>query len=120
MKLDELMATARDAITVKRVFADPYEKDGVTIIAAATVAGGGGGGGGHDEHGQEGEGGGFGLGARPAGAYIIKNGDVTWRPAVDLNRLLPTIASVLIVFMVTRVRVARIKARAAHHRAQHA
>jgi hypothetical protein len=44
-----------------RVFAEPYEKDGVTVIAAATVAGGAGGGGGHDERGQEGEGGGFGV-----------------------------------------------------------
>lgn len=113
MKLDELMNTARDAITVKRVFSEPYEKDGVTFIAAASIGGGGGGGAQHAEHGQEGEGGGFGMTGRPAGAYIIKDGNVTWRPAVDVNRLLPTIASVLIVFMVTRVRVARMKARRA-------
>ena len=35
MKVVELVTTARDAITVKRVFADPYEKDGVTVIPAA-------------------------------------------------------------------------------------
>jgi len=70
VKLNELVTTAGDAITVRRVFAEPYEKDGITIIAAAAVAGGGGGGGGHDEQGQEGEGGGFGVSARPAGAYI--------------------------------------------------
>jgi uncharacterized spore protein YtfJ len=44
MKVTELATTVRDAITVSRVFAEPYEKDGVTVIAAATVAGGGGGG----------------------------------------------------------------------------
>jgi uncharacterized spore protein YtfJ len=71
VKLDQLITTARDAITVKRVFAEPYEKEGVTVITAASLAGGGGGGGGgggHDDRGQEGEGGGFGLSARPAGA----------------------------------------------------
>ena len=60
MKAAELATTVRDAITITRVFAEPYEKDGVTVIAAATVVGGAGGGGGHDEHGQEGEGGGLG------------------------------------------------------------
>ena len=55
MKVAELATTVRDAITVSRVFAEPYEQDGVTVIAAATVAGGAGGGGGHDERGQEGE-----------------------------------------------------------------
>jgi uncharacterized spore protein YtfJ len=48
------------------VFAEPYEKDGVTVIAAATVAGGAGGGGGHNERSQEGEGAGFSVSARPA------------------------------------------------------
>jgi uncharacterized spore protein YtfJ len=60
MKVAELATTVRDTITVSRVFAEPYEKDGVTVIAAATVAGGAGGGGGHDERGQKGEGGGLG------------------------------------------------------------
>ena len=90
MKVAELATTVRDAITVSRVFAEPYEKDGVTVIAAATVVGGGGGGGGHDERGQEGEGGGLGVIARPAGAYVIKDGRVWWRPAVDVNRLVAT------------------------------
>lgn len=112
MKLDELVTKAGDAITVRRVFGEPYEKDGVTIIAAATVAGGGGGGGGHDEAGQEGEGGGFGFAARPAGAYIIKEGKVRWRPAVDVNRLFATIGAVVITYLIARARIekARIKA----------
>lgn len=73
---------ARDAITVKRVYGDPYQEDGITIIPAANVMGGGGGGG--DTQGNGG--GGFGLSARPAGAWVIKDGDATWRPAIDLNR----------------------------------
>jgi hypothetical protein len=39
MKLAELATTVQDAITVSRVFADPYQKDGVTIIAAALAGG---------------------------------------------------------------------------------
>ena len=83
MKLDQLISTASDAITVRRVFAEPYERNGTTVIAAAKVRGGGGGGGGHDKDAQEGEGGGFGLAARPAGAYVIRDGRVSWQPAVD-------------------------------------
>jgi uncharacterized spore protein YtfJ len=41
-----------DALTVKRVFGEPYEKDGVTIIPAARVQGGAGAGGGEDPQGQ--------------------------------------------------------------------
>lgn len=96
MKLSEVLSTAGDAITVRRVYADPYEKDGVTIIAGAMVAGGGGGGGGHDEKGQEGEGGGFGVNARPSGAFIIKDGRVSWRPAVDVNQLFAVIGAVAV------------------------
>ncbi|MFQ1002660.1 hypothetical protein [Modestobacter sp. SSW1-42] len=107
MDVQELLTGARDAITVRRVFADPYEKDGVTVIAAATVAGGGGGGGGHDAEGEEGEGAGFGVGARPAGVYVIKGGDVLWRPAVDLDRVVTVVGAVLITFLLTRARVAR-------------
>ncbi len=103
---------ASDALTVKRVFGEPYEKDGLTIIPAATIAGGGGGGGGHDAQNQEGEGGGFGMGGRPAGAYVIRNGQVSWQPAVDANRLFTMVGLVLIAFLVTRPRAARARAKA--------
>jgi uncharacterized spore protein YtfJ len=76
---------ARDVLTVKRVFGDPIERDGVTIIPAAKVRGGGGGGGGEGPDGR-GSGGGFGVSATPAGAYVIKNGTVRWEPALDLGR----------------------------------
>ena len=44
MDVQELTAQARDALTVKRVFGEPYEKDGLTIIPAARVQGAVGGG----------------------------------------------------------------------------
>jgi len=37
---------------VKRVFGEPYEKNGVTVIPAARVQGGAGGGGGEGPQGQ--------------------------------------------------------------------
>jgi uncharacterized spore protein YtfJ len=78
----ETINQARDALTVRRVYGDPYQEEGVTVIPAAHVMGGGGGGG--DQAGNGGAG--FGLSARPAGAWVIKDGDAQWRPAIDLNR----------------------------------
>lgn len=114
MNISEVLDTARDAITVKRVYGEPYEKNGITVIPVAKVGGGGGGGTGHDDKGQEGEGGGFGLGGRPAGAYVIKNGDVSWRPAVDPNRIVKVLGAVVIAYFLTRPRLARAQAKAAH------
>jgi uncharacterized spore protein YtfJ len=88
MDVQEFTAQARDALTVKRVFGEPYEKDGLTIIPAARVQGAAGAGGGEDPQGQgKGSGGGFGMTARPVGAFIIREGELTWRPAVDATRI---------------------------------
>jgi uncharacterized spore protein YtfJ len=110
MQIDQLLSSAKDAITVKRVFGEPYEKNGITFIPAASVAGGGGGGSGSDDGGGAGEGGGFGVGGRPAGAYIIKGDDVRWQPAVDVTRLAGTAAVVIVAWLFTRVRLAKVKA----------
>ena len=116
MNVNEVVAQARDAITVKRVFGDPYEKDGITIIPAASVSGGGGGGGGEGPPGEGGgSGSGFGMGARPAGAFIIENGTVRWQPAVDPNRLIGlAIVALLVLRSVAKTRArtkrARVKA----------
>jgi uncharacterized spore protein YtfJ len=112
MNVDEVMNHARDAMTVKRVFGDPYEKDGVTIIPVANVMGGAGAGGGTgvgakpEKAGEEavgegagdtGYGMGYGLRATPAGVYVIKGGEVEWKPALDMNRLTMQRAAVAIV-----------------------
>jgi uncharacterized spore protein YtfJ len=89
MDVQTVIAEARDAITVKRVYGDPYEKDGVTVIPAARVVGGGGGGGGEGPGRQgSGSGSGFGLGAHPVGAFVIRDGDVRWEPAIDVVQIL--------------------------------
>ena len=87
MDFEQTIAGARDAITVRRVYGEPIERDGVTVIPAAAIGGGAGGGGGEDDEGQRGGGSGFGLGARPVGAYVIDEGDVRWEPAIDVTRL---------------------------------
>jgi uncharacterized spore protein YtfJ len=107
MKVIEMLSTARDAITVKRVYAEPYEKDGLTVIPAAVVSGGGGGGTGHDDKGQQGEAGGFAWSGRPAGAYVVKDGQVSWRPAVDPNRIVVMAGLVVVAYLLSRPRMVR-------------
>jgi uncharacterized spore protein YtfJ len=102
MKVNELIGTAQDAINVRKVFGDPFEKDGLTVIPAARVAGGVGGGTGQDNEGQQGEGGGFGMRAHPAGVYVIQDGAVKWQPAIDPNRVVLAAAAVVIAALVTR------------------
>ena len=113
MNVEELMAQTRDAITVKRVFGDPYERNGVTIIPAASVRGGLGAGGGHDaENNTEGSGGGIGIMAHPAGVFVVKDGDVSWRPALDVNRVILGGQVVAVVALRTFRSVLRRRARA--------
>jgi len=93
VNVTEIMETARDALSVQRVFGEPYERDGVVVIPTATVAGGGGGGSGEGETPEgkplgQGTGGGFGAMAKPAGVYVISGDTVRWQPAVDVNRVI--------------------------------
>ncbi|MGA8219135.1 MAG: hypothetical protein WB771_11245 [Solirubrobacterales bacterium] len=88
MGVKETIDAARDTITVRRVYGEPYERNGVTVIPAASVVGGGGGGTGEQADGQSGDGGGFGLRARPVGAYVIRGEEVHWESALDLNRVI--------------------------------
>jgi len=109
--VNRALEAARETITVKRVFGEAYEQDGVTVIPAAAVAGGGGGGGGEGEdtegkHGS-GSGGGFGVRARPAGVYVIDGKRVRWRPAIDVNRITLGVLMLVGVALVTRGLVER-------------
>jgi uncharacterized spore protein YtfJ len=87
LDLAQLVANARDMLTVKRVFGDPIDHNDVRIVPVARVRGGGGGGGGSSPDGDgTGGGGGFGMIASPAGVYVIKGSDVTWQPATNPER----------------------------------
>lgn len=95
MDVEGMVSGTQDALTVRRVFGEAYEHDDVTVIPVARVSGGGGGGmgvtAGSDQGdgggGDEGGGGGFGLRAEPAGVYVIRDGQVRWEPAIDVNRI---------------------------------
>jgi uncharacterized spore protein YtfJ len=82
--IETILRGAQDAMAAKRVYGEPVEREGVTVIPAASVAGGGGGGGDNQNNG----GGGFGLRARPIGAYVIRGDQVEWKPALDAQLLL--------------------------------
>lgn len=94
---------AKEALTVRRVFGEAYTSDGATVIPVAKVFGGsgmgfgGGSGGGWEHTGADGGkpaaegsggGGGFGVRAKPVGVYVVRDGHVHWRPALDLNRVI--------------------------------
>jgi len=115
MEAQDVIAQARDALTVKRVFGEPYEKNGVTVIPVARVQGGAGGGGGEGPEGQgKGSGSGFGISARPVGAFVIQGDEMTWRPAVDVNRIVlgGQIVAVVALLTIRSIVKARAKARA--------
>jgi uncharacterized spore protein YtfJ len=78
-----------DAASVRRAFGEPTERDGVVVIPVARVFGGAGGGEGGrgDPAGEQGAGGGFGLRVSPAGVFVLRDGKVSWQPAVDINRI---------------------------------
>jgi uncharacterized spore protein YtfJ len=95
---EDLLKGARDALTARTVYAEPVERDGVTVIPAASVRGGGGGGGDAEGNG----GGGFGLVGRPVGAYVIKGGEVTWKPAVDPARVLLALLAAFALWALAR------------------
>jgi uncharacterized spore protein YtfJ len=118
MDVSEVLGNARDSITVGRVFGEPLERDGVTVIPVARVAGGGGGGTGHDENGGDGEGGGFGMTGRPAGAFVIRGERVQWQPAVDPNRIVAVVGLVVGAYLLTRPRMVRARAWADARRAK--
>jgi uncharacterized spore protein YtfJ len=105
MEIEQLYGTVRDTLTVRRVFGEPYERDGVTVIPAARITGGAGGGTGEGSEGEgrsgSGSGSGIGLSATPAGAYVIRDGTVSWQPALDLNRVILGAQVVAVIALLT-------------------
>jgi uncharacterized spore protein YtfJ len=100
MDLSRLMPAAREGLGVRRVFGEPVDRDGTTVIPAATVIGGAGSGGGEDPgsegdgEGRSGGGSGFAGVMWPAGAYVIKDGHVGWRPAFNVTQVMVVLVPV--------------------------
>jgi hypothetical protein len=78
----QVLTGAQDSMAAHRVFGEPISTASATILPVAVVGGGGGGG----AKGQAG-GVGFGLSVRAAGVFVIRDGNASWRPAVDINRI---------------------------------
>jgi hypothetical protein len=106
MTVPDVLKDVQESITARRVFGEPYEKEGLTVIPAAKLRGGGGGGEGDSPQGK-GSGGGFGVMASPMGAYVVRGDDVTWKPAVDWNRLLFGAEAIAMTAVVLRHRRAQ-------------
>jgi hypothetical protein len=104
----EAISAARHVISVKRVYGDPYEKNGLAVIPAAIVGGVAASASGDqtvDESGERA----CGLMARPSGAWIIQGDQVTWKPAIDVNRIVlgGQIIAFTAIFMAGRILLAR-------------
>lgn len=113
-QLEEMLAETKDLLTVKKVFGEPYQSNGVTFIPAASVRGGMGSGEGEgSDTAPAGRGGGMGITARPIGAYRIKGDDVSWIPAVDVTRIITTGQVVVIVALLVMRSILRKRKRRA-------
>jgi len=81
-----------DNTTAEKVYGTPITQDHVTVLPVAKVSGGGGGGSGtgpaEEGHESGGSGGGLGLTAKPLGVFVMKDGKVSWRPAIDVNKVI--------------------------------
>ncbi|MBM2616378.1 sporulation protein [Actinoplanes sp. LDG1-06] len=89
----DVLDVLREAVAgtgADRVFGAPVTGNGTVMLPVAKVSGGAGGGGGNGPAGEgqpEGTGGGFGTTARGLGVFVLRDGKVTWHPAIDVNRV---------------------------------
>ena len=114
MDIAGVITEAKETMAVRRVFGDPFTDHGTTLIPAASIRGGAGGGEGESPEGKgEGSGGGFGVTARPAGAYVVRDGAVSWRPAIDINRVVLGGQIVAIVALLTLRTIVKVRAKRA-------
>jgi uncharacterized spore protein YtfJ len=123
LNLETMVDRVEETLTARRVFGEPVVKNGITVIPVARIMGGAGGGEGPTPTTPAGEAGtetkpvtsggvGFGMAARPAGVYVVKEDSVRWVPAVDVNRVLFGMQVVAIVLLLTIRSIVR--ARLAH------
>jgi uncharacterized spore protein YtfJ len=89
METSELLTQLADRLSTYQVLAEPVTRNGVTVVPVTYVrAGGGLGGRRKNAEAGEGNGGGVGIVARPAGAWVIKGDEVSWQPAIEMNRVI--------------------------------
>ncbi len=84
----------------KYIFADPIERDGVTVVPVAKAKYGLGGGSGEKEN-EKGGGGGGGFALTPVGYIEIKNGETHFRSTRDWLSVLPLVAVAAPLFLLS-------------------
>ncbi|MEZ0449725.1 spore germination protein GerW family protein [Cellulomonas sp. ICMP 17802] len=99
----DVTRAVNDTLTVRRVFGEAYERDGVLVIPVAKIWGGTGSGSGSGEvgaHAAEGDeapagaqtghggGGGYGVHVKAVGVFVVDGEGAHWRPALDVNRVI--------------------------------
>jgi hypothetical protein len=104
MDAKEILAQAHDVAAIKRVFGEPIEREGSTVVPVAAIWC-------------------FGLVVRPIGVYRIKGEEVEWQPAVDATMIalggqLVGIVALLVLRSVLKRRLGR-WGRRRGHRHQH-
>jgi uncharacterized spore protein YtfJ len=99
MTPEDILTRVGDQLGIRRVFGEPIEREGVTVVPVAVSIGGGGGGSAPEE---QGSGGGFGGMVRGIGVYSISHGQVRFVPAVDTTVLAAML--VLAVGIITHAR----------------
>jgi len=82
MDFQNVLVGAQDALNVRRVFGEPVTIHDTTVIPTAAIGGGGGGGGDAAQGGA-----GFGMTGRPSGVFVLRGDQVSWKPAIDVNRI---------------------------------
>jgi uncharacterized spore protein YtfJ len=93
---NDILQTLRNVVdnaTPAMVFGTPISQDGVIVLPAAKVSSSGGGAGNSTAPAQSGQktggtGRGIGQSAKALGVFVIKDGKVSWRPAIDVNKVI--------------------------------
>ncbi len=83
-----------EVFSVEQVFAEPLQLKGLTLVPVARISGGGGGGA---------DGSGLGGRAKPLGALLVRDGEVTWLPTPDVNRIVLAVSGVMALMLVLSI-----------------
>jgi uncharacterized spore protein YtfJ len=105
----DVLTAVRDKLTVKTAIGEPMVHNGLTIVPVARISAGGGAGTGREEAAQKaagaagatGQGVGFGVRSAPVGVFVIRDDKVTWRPSVDVSKVILGGQVVAIVALLT-------------------
>ena len=83
-----LLTDTRERMSQHTVFGEPITHEGIVVIPVARIGGMAGAGTGNRSDTGTSEGAGFSMRVAPVGVFVIRNGTVRWRPAVNINKII--------------------------------